>query len=69
MDAIMITFEDLKEKLKKETELDFLEILDLTSVELVDLLEAEIYDKQERIREYYYDEDEEDGDYREDEYT
>jgi len=65
----MITFEDLKEKLKKETELDFLEILDLTSVELVDLLEAEIYDKQERIREYYYDEDEEDGDYREDEYT
>lgn len=59
-----MTFDDLKNKLKHETELDFLEILDLTSVELVDLLEAEIYDKQERIREYYYDEAEED-DYRE----
>ena len=56
-----MTFDDLKNRLREETELDFLEILDLTSIELVDLLEAEIYDKQDRIRNYY-DEDEEDGD-------
>jgi len=56
-----MTFDDLKNRLREETELDFLEILDLTSIELVDLLEAEIYDKQDRIR-AYYDEDEEDGD-------
>ena len=62
-----MTFDDLKQLLSKESELDFLEILDLTSVELVDLLEAEIYDKQDRIREYY-DEDEEDVDGEEESY-
>jgi hypothetical protein len=62
-----MTFEDLKQLLSKESELDFLEILDLTSVELVDLLEAEIYDKQDRIR-AYYDEDEEDVDGEEESY-
>ena len=61
-----MTFDDIKERMKKESELDFLEILDLTSVELVDLLEAEIYDKQDRIR-AYYDDDEEDEDYRDEE--
>ena len=59
-----MTFEDLKQLLSKESELDFLEILDLTSVELVDLLEAEIYDKQDRIR-AYYNEDEEDDNWEE----
>lgn len=59
-----MTFEDLKQLLSKESELDFLEILDLTSVELVDLLEAEIYDKQDRIR-TYYNEDEEDDNWEE----
>ena len=54
-----MTFEDLKQLLSKESELDFLEILDLTSVELVDLLEAEIYDKQDRIRAYYDEDDNE----------
>lgn len=62
-----MTFDDLKQLLSKESELDFLEILDLTSVELVDLLEAEIYDKQDRIR-AYYDEDEEDVDGEEESY-
>jgi len=62
-----MTFDDLKNRLREETELDFLEILDLTSIELVDLLEAEIYDKQDRIRNYY-DEAEEDGDGEEESY-
>jgi len=62
-----MTFDDLKNRLREETELDFLEILDLTSIELVDLLEAEIYDKQDRIRNYYY-EAEEDGDGEEESY-
>lgn len=62
-----MTFDDLKQLLSKESELDFLEILDLTSIELVDLLEAEIYDKQDRIR-AYYDEDEEDVDGEEESY-
>ena len=57
-----MTFDDLKQLLSKESELDFLEILDLTSIELVDLLEAEIYDKQDRIREYYDEDDDEDVD-------
>lgn len=60
----MKTFADLKELMKKEDELTFLEILDLSSVELADLLEEELHDKQDRIREYY-DEDEEDVDWEE----
>ena len=51
------TFNDMKELLKKENELDLLEILDLSSVELVDLLEDVLYDKQSRIREYYCEDD------------
>ena len=62
-----MTFDDLKQKLSREDELTFLEILDLTSIELVELLEAEIYDKQDRIR-AYYDEDEEDVDGEEESY-
>ena len=53
------TFNDMKELLKKENELDLLEILDLSSVELVDLLEDVLYDKQSRIRDYYCEDDEE----------
>lgn len=58
----MNTFHDIKEKLKHEDELTLLEILDLASEELVDLLEDVIYDKQERVRQYYG-EDEEDGEW------
>ena len=58
-----MTFADILEKLKQEDEVSFLEILDLSSEELVVLLEDTIYDKQERIRAYYdeSDEDQEDS--------
>lgn len=48
-----MTFDDLIERLKLEDEVTLLEILDLSTSELVDTLWSEIYDKQERIREYY----------------
>lgn len=49
----MVTFDDLKEKLRKEDELTLLELLDLSSTELVDILDSFIFDKQERLRDYY----------------
>lgn len=59
------TFDDIKQKLLKEDELTFLEILDLTTEELVDLLEDTIYEKQNKVRLYYGEdlEPEEDEDY------
>lgn len=54
-----MTFDDLKEKLKQEDEVTVLELLDLTSVELVDILESFIYDRQEQLREYYGEDSEE----------
>jgi hypothetical protein len=54
-----ITFADLLDKLKQETEVDIIEILNLNADRLVDLLESEIHDNQERVRNYY-DEDEDD---------
>jgi len=53
-----MTFDDLCERLKLEDEVTLLEILDVTSGELVDLLEGTIFDKQQRIREYYNEDDE-----------
>lgn len=55
----MITFDDLLERLKKEDELTLLEILDISSYELVDLLESVIFDKQQRVRDYYGEDDSE----------
>lgn len=55
----MYTFDDLKEKLKQEDELTVLELLDVTSVELVDILEGYVEDKQEYLRGYYGEESEE----------
>lgn len=55
----MQTFNDLLEQLKKEDEVTVLEIVDVSSDELVDALEGIIYDKQQRVRDYYG-EDEED---------
>ena len=55
----MITFDDLLERLKQEDEVSIIEILDLSSSELVDSLESLIFDKQDRIRNYYNAEDEE----------
>lgn len=54
----MIIFDDLKERLRKEDEITLLELLDLSSVELVDILESFIFDKQERLRDYYGESDE-----------
>lgn len=53
-----MTFDDLCERLKQEDEVTLLEILDLSSNELVDLLEGEIFDRQQRVRNYYGDNDE-----------
>lgn len=52
------TFPELLERLKKEDEVSLLEILDLASEELVDTLEDLIYDRQDRIRIYYNENDE-----------
>lgn len=51
-------FNDLLERLKQEDEVTLLEILDISSSELVDLLESEICDKQQRVRDYYGEDDE-----------
>ena len=49
----MQTFNDLLEQLKKEDEVTVLEIVDVSSDELVDALEGIIYDRQQRVRDYY----------------
>jgi hypothetical protein len=48
-----MTFNDLCELLKKEDEVTLLELLDLSSSELVDTLESFIEDKQDKLRSYY----------------
>lgn len=55
------TFADVLERLKRETEVDLLEILDLSSEELVDLLQDTIEDKLDRILNYYENEEDFDG--------
>jgi hypothetical protein len=50
---MIYTFADLKERLKREDELTILERLDLTSQELVDILEPYIADKVEELFDYY----------------
>ena len=55
-----MTFNDLLEQLKKEDEVTVLEIVDVSSDELLDALEGIIYDKQQRVRDYYG-QDEEDS--------
>ena len=52
------TFADVLERLKRETEVDLLEILDLSSEELVDLLQDTIEDKLHKILQYYEDSEE-----------
>lgn len=47
------TFADVLDDLKRETEVDLLEILDLSSEELVDLLQDTIEDKLDKILAYY----------------
>jgi hypothetical protein len=55
-------FNDLLEKLKQEDEVTLLEILDIPIDDLVDKLEDVIFDKQDKVREYYGCEDAEDVD-------
>ena len=52
------TFTDVLDDLKRETEVDLLEILDLSSEELVDLLRDTIEDKLDKILQYYEDSEE-----------
>ena len=49
------TFADVLDDLKRETEVDLLEILDLSSEELVDLLQDTIEDKLDKILRHYED--------------
>ena len=53
-----MTFDDLIEKLKLEDEVTILEILNLNSEDLTTLLWTEIYDRQDRVRDYYDETDE-----------
>lgn len=53
------TYEELKELLLKEDELTLLEILDLSTEELVEELDEVIYKKQERVRQFYGEDSEE----------
>ena len=48
-----MTFNDLCEQLKKEDEVTLIELLNLSSIELVDILESYIEDRQDYIRNYY----------------
>ena len=48
-----MTFNDLKELLAKEDEVTLIELLDLKSVEMVDILESYIFDCQDKLRNYY----------------
>jgi hypothetical protein len=54
----MSTFHDLLEQLKHEDEVTVLEILGIASDELVDALEGIIFDRQQRVRDYYNEDDE-----------
>lgn len=50
-----MTFNDLIENLKMEDEVALIELLNLTSDKLVDILESYIEDQQDRLRAYYED--------------
>lgn len=52
------TFADVLDDLKRESEVDLLEILDLSSEELVDLLQDTIEDKLDKILQHYEDSEE-----------
>ena len=60
------TFQDLLDMLKKEDEISLLEILNLSSSELVDMLQDTIEDQQDRLFSYY--EEDEDQDQEEESY-
>lgn len=53
----MMTFAELKEALGREEETTLLELLDITSPELVELIEYRIETQQEKLRAYYGEDD------------
>lgn len=53
-----MTYNDLLERLKLEDEVTIVEILNLSTEELVDTLEPMIYVRQDRVRSYYGEDDE-----------
>lgn len=57
----MITFDDLCELLKKEDEVTVVELLDLRSDTLVDTFQDVVELRQEQLRAYYGETDEELG--------
>ena len=48
-----MTFNDLLEELKHEDEVTLLELLNLNTFDLVDILESQIFDQQDKLRVYY----------------
>ena len=58
---MILTFDDVLELLKKEDEVTLLELLNLSSEELVEILESHIEDRQDHIRAYYGEDSEEVG--------
>ena len=48
-----MTFNDLKELLAKEDEVTLIELLDLKSADMVEILESYIFDCQDKLRNYY----------------
>jgi hypothetical protein len=48
-----MTFDDLLEELKHEDEVTILELLDLNTHDLINILESFIYDQQDKLRAYY----------------
>ena len=68
MDALIMTLliEDLMDKLKDESEIDIIEMLDLSSSELVSYLSDRVVDKQDKLREYYDEDAELDGEEKSD---
>lgn len=54
------TINELKEKLSRLDELSILELLNITSEELVEFLADEIEEKYEEVNAYFQDEEEDD---------
>ena len=54
----MITFNDLLDTLKQEDEVTIIELLNLTTEDLVEYFKDMIYDKQDLLRSYYDDQSE-----------
>ena len=52
------TFNDLLDRLKQEDDISILEILNLSTEQLVDTLEPMIWAVQDRVRSYYGEDDE-----------